>query len=381
MKWLEKVLKSASLPSRSKRIGPIGLEVRAYSLNMVQLALKKDDGLPVIHSAASVPLPCDRETLLASPKLLSNLVNKALKQNNFIGKRCVSTIPANKVSLRNMSYDRLAKQNDMQALYPRLRELLGEKLESSVIDLIPIRPHNEKQISRSALVAITTRNDVDTYLSALDRCGLDVDSIEVGPIAIRRLISGMNPADKQSKILVINVGHHKSYLTVIWGRRILLDKEVSFGLNTVVLAIAKELDVTEQAALNLLNKYGFDAQNETDSTIQIEQAEEKGMSQMLSEIVTAVFTQLAANLRDVLMYTAAETRGGGIDCIYLMGSVAHWPGVDTLLHRMLVEPIKIINPFYGFSTECEQKNFNPNSVEASTIAVATGLALKGMIDV
>lgn len=366
---------------RGENIGPIGLEVRAYSLNMVQMALKKDTGLPFIRAAVSLTLPCAREELLASPKMLSRLINDALKENKFIGKRCVSTLPADKVSLRNMSYDRPANIDDMQAIYPRLRELLGDKLDSSVIDLIRIRPHNEKQISRSALVAITSRTDVNSYLNLLGGCGLDVDAIEVGPLAIRRLISGMNPTDQQSKFLVINVGHHKAFLTVIWGRRILLDKEVNFGSDTVVAAVAKELHMSEQAALDLVNKYGFNVRAPTEEIVHIDQAEEKDMSRMLSEIATPVLTGLTAKLRDVLMHTAAETRGGGIDCIYLLGSVAHWTGIDTLLHRILIEPIKVIDPFYGFDAQQDQQSFNSESEEASSIAVATGLSLRGMIDV
>ena len=373
----------AKLPAKStaSQVGAIGLDIRASCLNMVQMSLKGKDSMPTIRAVVSLPLPCDREELLASPTVLKKLISGALKKHGFLGKRCISTLPANKISLRNMSFElKTEQQDDMQALYPRLRELLGDKLESSVIDYIPIRPENKKQLSRAALVAITDRSEVDAYLNLINQSGLEVDALEVGPLAIRRLVAGMNPDDHDSKLLVMNVGETKSYLTVIWGRRILLDKEVPFGRNSIISTLVKELTVSEGAAERLLNKYGFDTAFDEQTDSQGDEVDHHDMVRMLSEIVTPIVTELASKIRDVLLYTAAETHGGGIDSIYLMGSIAHFKGIDTLLSRILSEKIDVINPFYGFNGDGKQQCSVSNNVEVSSIAVATGMSLRGLIN-
>jgi len=373
----------AKLPAKStaNQVGAIGLDIRASCLNMVQMSMKGEGSMPTIRAVVSLPLPCDREELLASPKVLKKLISGALKEHGFLGKRCISTLPANKISIRNMSFElKTEHEDDMQALYPRLRELLGDKLNSSVIDYIPIRPENKKQLSRSALVAITERSDVDTYLNLIDQCGLEVDVLEVGPLAIRRLVAGMSPDDHNSKLLVMNVGETKSYLTVIWGRRILLDKEVPFGRNSIISALVKELTITESAAERLLSKYGFDTACDDEANAQADEVDHLDMVRMLGEIVTPIVTELGGKIREVLLYTAAETHGGGIDSIYLMGSIAHFKGVDTLLSRILSERIDVINPFYGFKGDGKQQHSVSNNVDVSSIAVATGMSLRGLID-
>lgn len=357
--------------------GPIGLDIRTHSLNMVQVVVDGKSEKPVVHVAVSLPLPCSSAELLASPALFKKTVSSALKSYPFIGKRCVTTLPANKVRLKHLSFEQQPKQDEMQAILPRLRELLGDKLETSVIDYIPIRPEHEMQVSRSAIVAITARSDMNTYLDLLASCGVDVDAIEVGPLAIRRLIAAMNPDDQHTKIMAMNVGRKKSYLTVIWGRRILLDREIAFGLETMVDAVASELNITKQAASDLLDKYGFELSADQQS-VAVEH-DQQDMVRMLNDIVMPIFTTLSGRIRDVLLYTASETRGGGIDAIYLLGSITHWQGIDARLQQILSVPVQVIDPLYGFESKTSPIIPDLQHDEMSGIAVATGMALRGVM--
>lgn len=360
------------------KVGPIGLDIRSHSLNMVQVVIDKKSLKPRVHVAVSLPLPCSSAELFASPALFKKTICGALKLHPFIGKRCVTTLPANKVRLKHISFEQQAKQSDMQAMLPRLQELLGNKLESSVIDYIPIRPEHEKQLSRSAIIAITERTDMNAYLGLLDSCQIDVDAVEIGPLAIRRLIAAMNPEQQQAKVMTMNVGRQKSYLTVIWGRRILLDREVAFGLDNVVNVVAAELDITEQDASDLLDKYGFELPGNPDRAVDID-SDQKDMTRMLNDIVMPLFTTLASRIRDVLLYTASETRGGGIDVIYLLGSITHWHGIDARLQQILSMPVQVIDPLYGFEWKNNPQTPSEKHDDMSSIAVATGMALRGVI--
>lgn len=367
-----KLFSKITLPSKHNQRGPIGFEIRSHSLNIVQVFLDGNSSKPKVLAAVSLPLTCSYEELLASPALFKKMIADALKAHPFVGKRCVSTLPAHKVRLKHIAYEQKPNQDHMQAILPSLRELLGKKLESSVIDTIPIRSEYANTLSRSAIVAIADRADVDNYLGLLAGCGLEVDALEVGPIAIRRLITAMNPDEEQSKILTMNVGQEKTFLTIIWGRRILLDREVLFGLTTLVNAVATELNVSEEDASDLLDKHGFELSKDL-------AADQQAMVGVLRDIVLPLVTKLSDKIRDVLLYMASETRGEGVDSIFLLGSIAHLRGPDTLLQQMLSVPVQVINPLYGFEMEGEQGSVDINQDEISGIAVATGMALRGLV--
>jgi len=74
---------------------------------------------------------------------------------------------------------------------------------------------------------------------------------------------------------------------------------------------------------------------------------------------------------------ASETRGGAIEQIYLLGSLARIAGIDQLLRTHLSIPVKTINPFYGFSVR-SSNNMVDDLGPLAGIAVATGLALRGI---
>ncbi|MEQ8663814.1 MAG: pilus assembly protein PilM, partial [Gammaproteobacteria bacterium] len=98
----------------------------------------------------------------------------------------------------------------------------------------------------------------------------------------------------------------------------------------------------------------------------------------LQDILKPVFRGLADQVRKMLVYTAAETRGGAIDRIYLLGSIARWPGVDALLQDMVAVPVETINPFYGLPVTPGAPLEQPFA-SLPGIAVAAGLALRGMV--
>jgi len=369
--WSNLFTKNGLFP-KSKQFGPIGLDIRSHSLNMVQVSWDSESRKTTIHVAISLPLPCSVEELLASPSQFKKIIADTLKNYHFVGKRCVSTLPTNHVKLKHINYTQQKNQDNNEAILSFLRELLGEKLESSVIDIIPIRAEYEKQLSRQAIVAIADRSDVEHYLGLLDRCGIDVDAIEVGPIAIRRLIVAMNPNEKQSKILTINVGQDSTYLTLIWGRRILLDRKVAFGTNTIVDAVVKELDISKAVANTLLDKYGFEQPANLT-------ADQQNMAQVLHDIEIPIITILSMSIRDVLLYAASETRGGGIDSIYLLGAIRRWQGSDALLQKSLSVPVKVIDSLYGFELGNGLHGPDIKNDDLSGIAVATGMALRGLI--
>ena len=79
--------------------------------------------------------------------------------------------------------------------------------------------------------------------------------------------------------------------------------------------------------------------------------------------------------QNVLVYIASETRGGSVEQIYLLGSLARLSGIDQVLDNLISIPVKTINPFIYFSREHETNKFDDLG-PVSGIAVAAGLALR-----
>jgi type IV pilus assembly protein PilM len=324
-------LSTISTRVQGARVGSIGFELSQEKLHLVQLERNAEGGV-TLRAHASVPLPCTRDTLMGSPRALRKLLSRAFAADHFKGRQVVLAMPPGHFRTMPLSYQLTGGQAEESVIGALMAERLDGPLTDYVIDYLPVRTR-AREGERLALVAVSPRADVLNYLELARLAGLQVDALEIGPVAIRRLVSALSSGNESEVVLVLNTGSSASYLTVIAGRRLLLDQELRFGEATLVERIATALELAPERA------------RELERTCQ---------------------------------FVASETRGANVARVYLLGSLARWPGVDHALSELARVPIGMMpNPLTLLGSEARQ--LNAESV-APELAVATGLALRGLTE-
>lgn len=347
--------------------GPIGLEIAQQALHLVQLQGTAAGSL-ALQASASVPYEGERATLLATPARLKALLRSALGSGPFRGRRVVTALPADSVRILPIHYES-AGQDDAKAILKVLGDRLGGDLSRQVIDYIPVRS-SPGQSERLALAAFAPREGVLAYLEPLRHAGLSVDFLEVGPTAIRRLVTALGSDDYTDNTLAINFGETASYLTMISGRRLLMDQAVSLGQLELLAQLGKALQMPESEARALVDRYGLGAPQAPASGAKAEE-----IGQTLAEIIKPSLLRLAEEVNRALIYIASETRGAPVDRIYLLGSLARWRGMDRLLSAQLAVPVATLDdPLRPFRVRRDAAETGP------VLAIATGLALRGMLN-
>jgi len=127
----------------------------------------------------------------------------------------------------------------------------------------------------------------------------------------------------------------------------------------------------------LINKHGFESENRSESS-HIAYSDED-ITKTLLDIARPIFKDLIDEINRVLIFAASENHGESITKIFLLGSLAHWNGIDKYLDKKLnisVEALQdplatFINPSSKYSSEYLHE---PN------MAIAAGLALKGLVN-
>ncbi len=360
--------------------GAIGFDLGTEKLNLIQIDF--GSGKPVIYAASSEYHNSHYEEILDKPEILRNLVKSVFSHTPFKGRKIVAALPSALVQLMFITYVCKSHQDESKALLNALEDRSIDNLSDYVIDYIPVNPHESEQINRMALVALAKKNTVEQYLELLDSCHLKVLALEIGPVAIKRLISTVSQSHDPKKILVINFGTQKSYLTILWNHKLLLDREIDFCMNKVLSSIANAFEISTASALDVLHQYGLGADDlkkpEPAYLITSEENDVDNFKWALNDILKRDLISLANEIREVLVYIAAETRGGAVEQIYLMGSLARIKNIDTLLDQQISIPVKTINPFYGLdhNSHIDASDIGP----VAGVAVATGLALRDKMD-
>jgi len=333
----------------------IGFDLASERLNLAQLGHRgKASGW---HAVASVPYPQARTALLQDVAGFRSFVRDALRQHGFRGRRVVSVLPPGDLQVISMDYTTPNGQDDTAILLRTLKERFKGGLEDSVVDILPIRRPPESNL-RSAVVAVAPRERVLAHLNLLQSAGLAPQAIDIGPAALARVARAVVVDPPRANLLLLNFGTRKSYMTLLWGRRLMFDRQADFGEQSLADTLARNLDLSPERALALLRKHGLQSHgDEVGATI--------------SELLQPDFQHLAHEVNRVLIYFASQTHGGSVESIYICGSIARHPGAAEFMGRLLTMPVQVLNPW------CMPDSPSTAIAEPPAgMAVAAGLALR-----
>ncbi len=331
---------------------------------------------PVVRAKASLEINGSRRELLEQPHQFRSLIKRALASDRFHGNKAVMALPSGMFRTLSINYKLAGSEKKEPAAILRvMKDRLDGDLNDYVLDYMPVRGRS-KTDERLALVAVSERKKVVDFLELARKAGLDVSALEIGPLAISRLTRAISEDSGSATTLVINSGRRASYLTLISGDDLLFDQEVAIGEQSLVQHICETLDMPEDTARHLLSRTGVSPGDSKDALS--DTLDEDGILNTLSEILKPQFMKLVEEIKRAFLYAASETRGGGVTQVYLLGSIARWPGAEQMLSNLSGSTVsKIPNPLALFpsndlDTTSTVQQFAPE------IAVATGLALRGM---
>lgn len=357
-------------------VGMIGLDIAENCIHMCQLRPKGDNCFS-ITSKVSVAFSGDRDALLIDPRRLKKILTTALKQKHFKGRKVVALMPWSDVKVILLTYKSNVVDVDGEILRLVSKRIEGD-IDDYVVDYLPVRCNNSDEENMAA-VSLASKDKVMALLKVFDQCGLEVDSLDIAPAALRRMVSALYEGKNASNVLLINVGANQSFLTIISGRRLLYDQEVEFGESQLLQSVSKDLNIDRESARELILKNGIGAAS--GSTGVQNSVDQAGFSATLLEILKPCFLDLIEEINRVLIFTASETHGVPVSRVCLLGKIAAWPGVDRMLLSLL--DIEIAANQADFWKVFQDENDN-TAVSWSSLfpeqAIATGLALRGLVE-
>lgn len=371
---LQHLISKLRPPTSKKKTGSIGMEFSRLRLHMVQFRRLRSGEVSLL-SQASISYPCSRDELFESPKLLKQVVDRGFASGRFDGRSAVLGMPGGHFRTIPVNYRPNANQSDDEIIHKLMVERLDGAASDYVMDYIPVRAE-ARDAEKLAIVAVSKRQDVTRFLDAMRQANLDITALEISPVAIRRLCSAL-PVANSEMILIVNTGLTRSYLTMLSGRRLLMDQAVEFSEQKLLDALARTLDISEQSAWKMVQRTGLDPSGL--NTVTDHRKGETGVYNTLLEILKPEFHKLVEETDRAFMYASAQARGGGDAKILLFGSLCRWRGADRVLSGMTHLPVTMLpNPLQSFGSAGHDDQLK--AVSEPEYAVAAGLALRGLLD-
>ena len=368
--WLDR----RRLEPKSPAYGPIGVHFTQEHLHLVQLEPLAEGGLGV-RCHESLAYPGTREELMASPKAIGKLVRRAMRAGKFRGRDVVSAMPAEQVRVMSLSYPANSSGEEAGSIMKLMADRVDGDLSDYVVDYVPIRM-SSRDGERLALVAVSRLEDVNNYLESLRWAGLNVDFLEIGSLAIKRLISSGNATELRDHVIVINIGETSSQITTISGKRLLADQEVRFGEASILSSIAKTLDLTTTMAKELVLTNGLATMRKNPEAAGDNMDSE--VVRTLVEIAKPELLRLVREINRAFLFADSESHGDAQKRIIIVGGAGRWPGMASLLSSLAKMPVEGLGrehmPFANDSASIATLD----DQQAAEMSIAVGLALRGM---
>lgn len=350
----------------------IGLEIGFSRINLVQMEYQA--GKVHMRAISSIPFNCSRESLLSDPNALKGLLKQAYATQPFKGNKVVSCLPAELIRILTITYNHVEGLSDDEAVVSELRERYKNELDHMVVDYMLLRQEDVNAGKRDALVALAPHDKVVAYLDLLTNAGLNVEALDIGPAALTRTVCHTGALlvpeyPSLPNVLLINFGTESSFLTIVWGRRLMLDRLIEFSENRMFTRLKQVLDMPEELIINLLYEQGSNTgkkQNQSDEA-----------NQMVTDILRPEINLLLQEINKTLVYMASKTRGKSVDQIYLTGRVARYSGILNLLKAQLNVNVELLDPVEVFAADNSRLK-SQNLGTMAGIALTTGLALRGV---
>lgn len=372
MSFLAKLVGKKSATA-TRKPGLIGLDLNNHNLHLCQLRAESDHHYTIV-AKSSIPFDGSRDQLLDSPRAFKQLLAKATRGKKFKGRKVTAIMPPDEVRIILLTYKATVTDVDTEIL-KMLSQRVDDDINDYVIDYLPVR-NNKSDDEHIVMASMAKRDKVERLLNTLTHSGLEVHSLDIGPAALKRLVSSLSSKDSRNNVLLINIGDESSYLTIVSGRRLLFDQPVRFGCLQLVQEIAKTLDISPQKANALIHQHGLHA--ESDNQPGNDSAGQQDVSATLLEIIKPSILKLVEEINRVLVFTASETHGEPLSRVLLLGCIARWPGAQKLMMSFLdVQAPQVQLEFNQIFQDADDKTARW-SEHLPEMAIATGLALRGL---
>jgi len=261
---------------------------------------------------------------------------------------CISSVPADRLSFRNLSMPFKDKKKIGQTIGYELEPMLPFSVEALTTDYVVSEYAEESRI----LAASVHQEKLEQYLASLAAHHIDPDVVDVS--GVPTAIQLANQDDRSSDALFIDMGSKATSAILLIGRTLALVRSFHFGGQTVTEHIAQLRKVNHEEAESL--KCGKEA---------------NGFTEVVRPLVEA-FCQEVRNTLHAFRCEAMEEAHP--EKVFLTGGGALYPGMAAMLQEFLELPVELVDLVEQTGLEMDEgtsEGWNPLLMNS-----ALGLALR-----
>ena len=368
---------------RSRSVEPIGLDIGARQVRMIQVAR---------HHTQIAAIACQQRALPAGPlsheerrKLQAAAIADMLDDGNFVGRDIITALPWADLQIRPLRFPPAPNEELNHLVQAESADRLGlDPSEAEVRFINSGDVRQGTQILQEVIALTTTREAVESQLAFLDELGLRPVAMDSGPCAVFRSFERFLKRDDDARQVnaFVDLGYGGSRVVVARGRELVFIKTIPIGGQRFEGLVSDRLDLTieETVAIRdrLQRSHGAGISGAA-TAVDPEQTVGANTHHAVLEAIRPALQQLAKEISLCLRYCSVTFRGLRSDTMTAIGGESLSPGVLRVLSDHAGIPFHLGQPMRQISAEAHLDGANRRGGQPEW-ATAIGLALKPVHD-
>lgn len=333
---------------RGKSKSRIGLDVGSTSIKIVEFSGTAEKPALVSFGATKI-LGSSKEGVADSIKSLAESINITSKDASI-------SVSGPSLIVRLISMPKMTDEELSGAVRFEAEKFIPFDINDCIIDFQILNKGSKDKSGTEILLAAAKRDHVLSKVKTAESAGFSVRTVDVDIFAvINSFLKNYVQSGQPKTAALLNIGASSTSLSILYGGLPVFVREIASGGGAFSAAIAKNMNITQEAAEEL----------------------KMAPKDKAEEVLSAVKPAIGNLLNEVrLSFGYYENQSGrSIDEIYVSGGCAIMTGLEDSFQEAFGSKPRYWDPF-GFLGSAPQGAARPEDAVKGSYAVAVGLALR-----
>ncbi len=278
-------------------------------------------------------------------------------------------LATNRIGVRAFDVDGIADEKQLaNAIRFRAHEAISIPIDEAVLDYHVVNEtlDDSGAISTRILLAAAYRESIDRYIEACRAANIELYGIDLEAFALLRAVdaTAASSEEKPRAVVAVSLGHDRSTLAISDGAICEFTRVLEWGGSKLESAIALDLGVTSDEAVEL--KLG--ASFESDSEQETNDPRGRAVRVAIGREVEKLARELVASLQ----FYQSQPGSLAISEILVSGGTSRLPGLPEELERLTRVAVRRIDPLVRVRAESGIQGRD----DLASLTVAIGLGVE-----
>ena len=346
-----------------KKKSVAGLDVGSSSIKIVELDGKMNNLSLIGLGFENLPADTVVDGQIMELNTVSEVINNICSNHQIDASQVVTGVSGHSVIIKNIVLPPMSREELEESIDWHAEEHIPYDLSDVSLDYQVTVENSE---ATHVLIAAVKRERIDNIKQAIQLAGRQPVVIDVDTFALQNCYEINYQPDDSQVVTLLNIGASTMNVNLVQGTRSLFTRDITVGGSQFTDVLQRNLGLSFQQAEAVKRGVMDSAQG----------VEEKSIEPLINDVTEMVAMEIQKTF-DFYRATSEESEVV-VQKILISGGGSKLSGLAEELSRRLELPVEVLDPFRNIKVDT--RKFDPDYLSEimPEMAVAVGLALRGV---